>query len=239
VIDMARALGLTTPIPAYPSIFLGSAEVIPAEFVAAYAALDNGGWRVKPTLIDRVEDAHGKVLWRAARPTEQTIDSGVAFLTLNMMEDVVDHGTGAAVRRAGFWQPAAGKTGTTNDAKELWFVGITPDLAGGVWLGFDTPATVMSNGSGGRFASPIWTDVMKAAYENRPAPAAWSPPANIVALPVDVATGRLATSRCPPENVRIEYFVMGTEPHDYCPLHGQGVAGRALDRLVQGVRKVF
>jgi penicillin-binding protein 1A len=139
VIDMARALGITTPIPAYPSIFLGSAEVNPAEFVAAYAAFANGGFRVKPTLIERVEDARGNVLWRAEPTGEPAIDENVAFLATSLMEDVVDRGTGSAIRGAGYWHAAGGKTGTTNESRDLWFVGITPDLAAGVWLGLISP----------------------------------------------------------------------------------------------------
>src|SRR5690606_5960021 len=122
VADMAHTLGITTPIPAYPSITLGSAEVIPVELTAAYAPLGNGGYRVSPTLISRVEDAHGRVLWRAPSNARHVLDSGVAYLVTSMLEDVVDRGTGTAVRRSGYRHAAAGKTGTTNDAKDVWFV---------------------------------------------------------------------------------------------------------------------
>src|SRR5687768_16756799 len=137
VIEVAKAAGISTQIPPYPSIFLGAAEVIPADFVAAYATFGNGGRRVTPRLVNRVEDARGKVLWTAPAGVEPAIDEGVAFLTLSLMEDVVDRGTGSAVRRREFWLPAAGKTGTTNDAKDVWFVGMTNDLVAGVWLGFE------------------------------------------------------------------------------------------------------
>lgn len=236
VIGMARALGLTTSIPAYPSIFLGSAEVAPAEFVSAYATLANGGNRVRPTLIERVEDTRGNVLWRADRPAERAVDEGVAFLTVNMMQDVIDNGTGSAVRRAGFWHTAAGKTGTTNDARDVWFLGVTPDLAAGVWLGFDQPKTILSNATGGSLAAPVWTEVMKAAYADRPAPPPWTPPPGVVTAAVDTETGKLAEPDCPREHVRIEYFLPGTQPLEYCPLHG---GGSVLKRLLRGLQRVF
>lgn len=236
VISMARAAGITTHIPPYPSIFLGAAEVIPIEFVAAIGAFGNGGKRIKPRFINRVEDARGKVLWQARESGEYTINSGVAYLTLSIMEDVVDRGTGGPVRRAGFWLPAAGKTGTTNDSKDVWFVGMTPDMVAGVWLGFDTPKMITPNASGGRFAAPIWAEMMKAAYAKRRQPGGWAAPAELLQTPIDTQSGGMATDKCPPEQVRIEYFMPGTEPTDYCPLHG---SQNAIDKLLQGIRKVF
>jgi penicillin-binding protein 1A len=232
VADMAETLGLTTAVPAYPSILLGSAEVIPAELTAAYATLGNGGYRVVPTLVTRVEDAHGRVLWRAPDRTAHVLDSGVAYLTTSLMEDVIDRGTGSAVRAAGFWLPAAGKTGTTNDAKDVWFVGMTPDLAAGVWLGFDQPVQILPNAFGGTLAAPVWAATMKAAYETRASPAAWTAPATLVSAPIDAATGQLATPNCPPADVRIEYFAAGSEPADYCDMHPHGL----MDRVLRGLR---
>lgn len=237
VIAMARAAGITTPIPPYPSIFLGSAEVIPIEFVAAIGAFGNGGKRIKPRFINKVTDARGKVLYQARESGEYTINPGVAFLTLSIMEDVVDRGTAGSIRRAGFWLPAAGKTGTTNDSKDVWFVGMTPDMVAGVWLGFDTPKTITPNASGGRMAAPIWAEMMKAAYRNRAQPGGWTAPADVISVPIDVESGGLATDKCPPENVRIEYFLPGTEPTEYCPLHGGGP--NAVDKLINGLRKIF
>lgn len=232
VADMAKTLGLSTRVPTYPSILLGSAEVIPAELTAAYATLGNGGRRVTPTLISRVEDAHGRVLWRAPDRGEQVLDSSVAYLTTSLMEDVIDRGTGTAVRTSGFWLPAAGKTGTTNDAKDVWFIGMTPDLAAGVWLGFDRPATILPDAFGGALAAPVWAATMKAAYENRDVPAAWSAPSTLVSKPIDVVSGQLATPNCPPADIRIEYFAAGTEPGDYCASHPHGF----MDRVLRGLR---
>ena len=239
VAETARSLGISTPIPRYPSTFLGAADVIPAEIVAAFAAFGNGGVRVRPNLIERVEDTRGKVLWRAPIAREQVLDPGVAYLTLSMMEDVVDHGTGAVVRSAGFWLPAAGKTGTTNGAKDNWFIGLTPDLVAGVWVGFDDPKVIQAGASGSRFAAPVWAEMMKAAYADRAAPAPWTPPANLVSMPVDMANGLAATANCPPEAVRIEYFMPGTEPHEYCPLHPDNNPNNAIQKLWRGFKNVF
>jgi penicillin-binding protein 1A len=234
VTAMARTLGISTPIPPYPSVLLGSAEVVPAELAAAYAALGNGGFRVTPTLIARVEDARGNVLWRAPRTAPHALDAGIAFLTTSLLEDVVDRGTGTAVRREGFWLPAAGKTGTTNDARDVWFVGMTPDLAAAVWLGFDQPKQIMRNAFGGNLAAPVWARTMTAAYASRPAPAAWSPPPSLLGAAVDVHSGQLATAGCPPGDVRVEYFMPGTEPVDHCAAHQPGAVSRLLRGL--GIR---
>jgi penicillin-binding protein 1A len=239
VVSMGERLGLSTEIPPYPSIFLGSAEVVPAELVAAYAAFGNGGYRIRPHLMRRVEDRDGNVLWEAEAPRRQVLDPGVAFLTLTLLEEVVNSGTAAVVRRSGFALPAAGKTGTTNDNRDVWFIGMTPDLAAGVWLGFDHPRTILPGAGGGSLAAPVWTEIMSRTYRERPAPAPWIPPANVVSAQVDQGTGYLATGNCPPEDVRIEYFLVGTEPEVYCPVHPEPGVERFLDDLWRRVRKIF
>ena len=234
VIRTARALGITTPIPPYPSIFLGAADVTPVELVGAYAIFDNGGVRVTPHLIERVEDKHGRVLWRAPRSQEQAIDPNVAFITLSLMQDVVNHGTGATIRAAGFEGAAAGKTGTTNQVKDVWFVGMTPGMVAGVWLGFDRPQTILPRGFGGAIAAPVWAAMMNDYYRTHAATGGWEPPASVVRVFVDTATGLLAGPSCPPAQVREEYFVPGTEPAQY------GCGGpNLLGRAVQGLRKIF
>jgi penicillin-binding protein 1A len=239
VASMGRRLGLTTTIPTYPSIHLGSAEVVPAELVAAFAVFGNGGYRVEPRLVQRVEDRRGNVLWQAPAARHQVLDAGVAFLTLTLMEEAVNTGTGTAVRANGFWQPAAGKTGTTNEGKDVWFVGLTPDLVAGVWLGFDRPRPIMPGASGGRLAAPVWADVMSNVYATRPSPAPWAPPPNVVSVQIDERTGYLATSSCPPGDTRIEYFLVGTEPRSYCPVHADRGVDRTLDSFWQRVRRIF
>ncbi len=239
VAAMARRLGITTDVPPFPSIFLGSAEVIPAELAAAFATFGNGGYRIEPRLTHRVEDRDGVVLWRARPPSHQALDPGVAFLTLTLLEDVVNGGTAESIRQHGFWLPAAGKTGTTNDGKDVWFVGLTPDLVASVWLGFDQPRPIMPGASGGRLAAPVWAEMMEKTYEKRPAPAPWAQPANVVSAQVDQATGYLATGSCPGEDIRIEYFLIGTEPRSYCPFHPESGMERMIDGFWRRLRKIF
>jgi penicillin-binding protein 1A len=236
VIATARNLGITTPLEPVRALPLGTEEVIPAELVAAYAAFGNGGWRVRPRLIARVEDATGRILWIAPETRERAIGEAAAFVTLTLLEDVVDRGTGSAVRGAGFWAPAAGKTGTTDEGKDVWFIGMTPDLVAGVWLGFDQPSPIGVGASGSRLAAPVWADLMKRHYETKRVPLPWQPPGSVIALPIDESTGQVATPDCPGELVRTEYFVPGTEPGAYCPRHG----GRGFfDRLWGRLRRSF
>ncbi|HSM34922.1 MAG TPA: PBP1A family penicillin-binding protein [Longimicrobiales bacterium] len=236
VITTARKLGITTPLEPVRALPLGSEEVIPAELVAAYAALGNGGWRVRPRLIGRVEDATGRILWTAPEARERAIGEAAAFVTLTLLEDVVDRGTGASIRSAGFWAPAAGKTGTTDEGKDVWFVGMTPDLVAGVWLGFDQPAPIGAGASGSRMAAPVWADMMKRHYDRRRLPLPWQPPGSVIALPIDESTGQVATPDCPGELVRTEYFVPGTEPAAYCPRHNRR---GFFDRLWGRLRRSF
>jgi penicillin-binding protein 1A len=230
VIDLAKALGISTPIPPVPSVFLGAAEVNPAEFVAAYAAFANGGMRVTPRLVQRVEDARGTLVWEDTVESVRALDEATAFLTVSLLEEVVNRGTGTAVRST-FGETAAGKTGTTNDSKDVWFVGVTPDYAAGVWIGFDEPRTIVSNATGGRLAAPVWGRIMAAAYRDRPSPASWSRPDNVVTATIDAGTGKLSRGRCPRSDVREEFFIEGTEPREFCPLHG----GSAIERFLGGL----
>jgi penicillin-binding protein 1A len=232
----AKELGLTTPVHPYPSTFLGAAEVVPLELVAAYAPYANGGMAVRPRLIRRVVDHQGRVVFESRPERHWVMSPAVAFLTASLMRDVVDRGTGSGVRSAGLpWSiPAAGKTGTTNDATDVWFVGATPDVVAGVWLGFDRPQRILHGASGGGLAAPVWGRVMAGYYRSRPAPAAWSPPADVVTATVDVRSGRLATAACPGEEVRTEYFVQGTVPTEHCPLHPDDF-GRWFGRTLRGI----
>ena len=238
VISTARALGISTPMQAYPSLHLGAEEVIPAELVAAFAAFGNGGRRVEPRLITRVEDARGHVLWSAPRSAAQGLDPRVAYLTLSLLEGVVEEGTARVIRDNGFWLPAAGKTGTTNDNKDAWFIGMTPDLVAGVWIGFDRPTTIAGNAGGGSLAAPAWGRMMSRVYASRPSPGGWSPPDGLVAVAIDRESGLLATPSCPFEATRVEYFMPGTEPSEYCPLHG-GTVERFFQRLWRGMKSAI
>ncbi|MDQ3388920.1 MAG: PBP1A family penicillin-binding protein [Gemmatimonadota bacterium] len=240
VVQTARDLGITTPIGAYPSTFLGAAEVIPLEMVAAFTAFAADGVRATPRLIRNVEDGRGRTIWEAPIERHRALSPGVAYLTTTLMEEVVDRGTGSGVRSAGLpWDiPAAGKTGTTDDAADVWFVGVTPDVAAGVWMGFDRPRRILRNASGGGLAAPVWGEVMKDYYRSRPPPMRWTPPAELVRVEIDQRSGMLATRACPPDEVVAEWYLPGTEPLEYCPLHPDDFGGW-LDRMTRGLSGWF
>src|SRR6185369_11850226 len=118
------------------------------------------------------------------------------------------------------------------------FVGMTTELVGGVWLGFDQPKTITPNASGGLMAAPVWAEMMKVIYQGRAQPGGWAAPPSLVSRPIDAESGLLATSNCPPNQVRVEYFAPGSEPADFCPLHATGPQ-RTLKKLVEGIRRIF
>jgi penicillin-binding protein 1A len=219
----AQMAGITSPIPEVPSIFIGSSEVSPLEITAAYAVYANLGRRVKPIAIVRVEDRNGKTLYRDEPASTQVMDAAHAWLMLSGLKDVVLRGTAySAVSGAGFTFPAAGKTGTTNDGMDAWFIGFTPDLITGVWVGFDKKQVIMSNAQGSLLAAPAWTAAMKAIYERLPRPWGWPTPEGIESVEIDRSTGYLATGYCPPPERVIEHYYFGTAPTISCPLHGGG-----------------
>lgn len=226
VIDAARACGLADPIPAYPASFLGAADVAPIALVAAFAPFANGGWRVAPRFIDEVRSAQGEVVFREPVTTGKALEPGVAFLMSSLLQDVVERGTGTAAR-AGLPQalPVLGKTGTTNAAQDVWFIGATPELVAGVWLGFDQPRPLGAGATGGRLAAPVFARVLSAWERGQELPPAWSPPPGIESHEVDIRTGGLATSGCPREQVALEWYLTGTAPGSECSEHSGGLSG--------------
>lgn len=215
VVRYARAFGLDR-LPAVPSLALGAGEVTLASLTSAYAAFANGGFVRRPTLIRHIDygDGEGLMTWddMPSRATSET----TAFLMSDMLSDVINAGTGAQARTLGFRLPAAGKTGTTNNFNDAWFVGYTPNLVTGVWIGFDAPHTIMRNGFAATVAVPTWTKFMiDATRGDKPE---WFPvPDTIVAAEVCPESGRLATASCPTH--RRHYFLSGTEPLEYCDVH--------------------
>src|SRR5919202_516214 len=221
VIEEARRFGLTSPIPPYPSIHIGAAAVYPIQLIAAYSAFATLGTRADPQPIVRVENAKGEVLWAPEPVRTPVLSQEEAWLMVSMMRDVVTRGTAAsAVSGAGFHVPAGGKTGTTNDGTDVWFIGYTPDLVAGVWMGFDRPQKIKANAQGGQLAAPAWTTFMREAYRRRPTPGDWPMPPGIVERVIDRSSAMLATAYCPPELVGPEYFIIGTDPPGECPAHG-------------------
>jgi penicillin-binding protein 1A len=226
-VDSAERLGITG-MPAVPSLALGSGDVTLMNMTAAYAAFANAGMRPMPTLIRRVETADGVVLFNAVPRAERAVSEATAFLMTSMLADVVNSGTAWQARQVGFRLPAAGKTGTTNDYKDAWFVGYTPTLATGVWVGYDQPRTIIGNGYAGDLAVPLWGRFMAAATRDHDHET-FKPPSTVRTATICRLTGKLATSDChgavdfdedgEPTGrsaVYTEYFVRGTEPTTYC-----------------------
>ncbi len=181
-VQYAKTLGVGD-VPSVPSLALGSGEVTLQAMTAAYAAFANKGRVPQPMVIRRVEDRDGRVLFTAEEQSTQAVSEATAYLMASMLADVINAGTGARARALGFALPAAGKTGTTNEYKDAWFVGFTPMLVTGVWVGFDEPHTIMPNGFASDIAVPMWASFMKAATRgNKPG---WlSPPAGITSATV-------------------------------------------------------
>ncbi len=213
VIDMARKFGLTTPIPPYPSINIGAADVYPIEMIAAYSAFATLGTRASPIAIVRVENSKGDVLWEPTATRVPVMSPEEAWLMVSMMKDVIRRGTAASVGSQ-FPYPTGGKTGTTNDGADVWFIGYTSDLVAGVWMGLDKPAKIKGNAQGGQLAAPAWTAFMKEVYRRKPAPPDWPRPDGIVIRDIDPMTGLLAGPGC--SGTVQEYFVAGTDPIQAC-----------------------
>jgi 1A family penicillin-binding protein len=235
-VGMKQAVGYINQLnmgkmPQVPSLALGAAEVTLQNLATAYTAFANHGEIVKPIYIRRVEDQDGQVLFTDATEAKQVFTPTTAYLVANMLTDVINAGTAARARAAGFTLPAAGKTGTTNDYNDAWFVGFTPKLLTGVWLGFDQPQTIVSNGYGGELAVPLWTDFMKLATKGDK-PVWLEKPEDVVGVEICRMSGKRPADGCSHVEVQnkegevqirsmvfTEYFVKGTEPADTCELH--------------------
>ncbi|MDP2319887.1 MAG: PBP1A family penicillin-binding protein [Acidobacteriota bacterium] len=167
-LKLAREFGFND-LPNVPSVALGAGEVTLLAITSAYSAFANGGAITPPSLIRKVVDADGVVLFEAAEQPRQAIKPITAYLMADMLRGVIDAGTGSGARRHGFALPAGGKTGTTNDYKDAWFVGFTPSLVTGVWVGFDQPRTIRGNGYASELAVPMWSRFMKSATQGHKA----------------------------------------------------------------------
>ncbi len=213
-IETARKMGISTPLRPYPSMALGTMEVSLIDLTTAYSIFPNQGVRVEPHFIRYVADREGKMREEARPKVTEVLRADVAYVMTYLLEGVTESGTGAAAAHA-LNRPVAGKTGTTDDLADAWFVGFSPTLVAGAWVGFDTKKTLGEGETGARAALPIWIDFMKAAHGDRPADK-FIKPANVVYLPIDRRTGRRATveSNCP--NPFLEAFVEGTEPAQTC-----------------------
>ena len=219
-VGVAAHAGLTG-LPRVPSLALGSGEVTLLSLTSAYGAFANNGMLSAPSLIKRVTTNDGRVVYEAKPESAEAVSPTTAFLMTSMLQDVVNAGTAAQARQVGFKRPAAGKTGTTNDYHDAWFVGYTPRLVTGVWVGYDQPRTIIRGGYAAELAVPLWARFMTTATHDDPVESFRVPP-GIVAVDIDGESGRRATDDCrraPDARVYTEYFARGTEPIDACPIH--------------------
>jgi membrane peptidoglycan carboxypeptidase len=179
-----------------------------------------------------VEDEHGRVIWEQEVERQEVMDSAAAFLITDMLEEAVEHGTARDVRRSGFRGPAAGKTGTTDDGADAWYVGYTTSHVAAVWIGFDRPRPIVENASGGRLAAPVWARVLR---EHATA-GVWTTPSTIIQRRVDPASGLLLVDGCEPDSGShaTELFVRGDEPASACPAGEPHVEQRRFLRRVGG-----
>ena len=218
--DTAVRLGFPEDLPALPSLVLGAFEVTPYKVAQAFAALANLGFRPEAASIRAVLDGEGNALAQNAMRADQVVSPRVAHLVTTLMQGVVDRGTAHTVRDAGITVPVAGKTGTTNEGRDAWFVGFTPDLLAVVWVGFDRKGPLGL--SGAEAALPIWIEFMKEALRWREPTAPFLVPPGIQRVTIDPQSGHLATVLCP--RALEESFFEGQAPIETCELHPAPVA---------------
>ncbi|WP_455245635.1 PBP1A family penicillin-binding protein [Petrachloros mirabilis] len=223
LLEIIRNLGLTTPMPDDLSIALGSPAVSLLEMTAAYGAIANGGILVRPTSVRATAVQDGTKLWQAVPDRSQAVSPQSAYLATSLMDGVIRRGTATKAKVLGLSGTIAGKTGTTDGYRDAWFIGYTPEVVMGVWVGFDDERPVRLTGS--QAALPIWMDI---ATQIVPEEAqTFQRPDGVIVKTIDPRTGQLATSQCP-EQVE-EVFVEGTEPTVYCEVHGGGLWERVRD----------
>jgi penicillin-binding protein 1A len=233
VAQSAHRMGIASRVDRVPSTAIGSPSVKPIEMAEAYTTFANLGIRVAPRAILRIESADGEVLWEAPVTREEVLDETTSWIMVSMLRDVVDRGSGIRVRALGVPReiPVGGKTGTTNELTDAWFVGFTPEIVTISWVGFDMPAYIRDEAQGGRDAAPMNAEVLKYFYADRPAPAPWPRPAGLIEREVDRTTGLLATAWCPAAAVYTEVYVPETEPRESCDVHGPWGTRQRSDSL--------
>ena len=230
VIRLAKDLGVENQ-PDVPSLALGSGVVSPLDLTAAYAVFPTLGYRVHPRGMVSVENADGDIVHEIESTREQILSPQVAFQMVTMLEDVVARGTGAGARQWGVRGAVGGKTGTTNDYHDAWFVGFNSSVVVGVWVGFDQPERIISGGTGARVALPIWSDFMRRTARRLPAEP-FSVPDGLESREMCRVSYLRAVESCP---TYTEYFKEGDDiPSKLCPIH-EGTLKQEAQRVVQGV----
>jgi penicillin-binding protein 1A len=212
VINYAKKLGITSPLAQDLSISLGSSGVSLLELTKAYSVFSNLGYLIEPVFITEIYDRDNRLLESSRLIRKKVIDMGTAYLMTSLLESVVQAGTGQRVKALN--RPAAGKTGTTNDLHDAWFMGFTPRYTTGVWVGFDQGAPIGRGETGSRAASPIWLDYMQHALEGKSV-REFTVPEGIISVKIDADTGLLPSAQS--ENTIFESFKEGTEPTEHTP----------------------
>ncbi len=214
IVELWHTLGAGSRIEPYPSLVLGAFELTPLELATAYAVLANGGKRVKPRFFTSVEDSSGKALVENRPQAESVVSAESAYLVTDMLRSAIDAGTGREIRARSLNADVAGKTGTTNDTRDAWFVGYTPELLAVVWVGYDDNRELGL--SGAEAALPLWARFMKAALAGSEKDS-FRTPGGIVTAEIDPTTGKRAAERCP-RRVR-EVFRSASAPREICGVH--------------------
>ena len=238
VLRLARDLGVRDQ-PDVPSLALGSGLVTPLELTAAYAVFPTLGFRVLPRGLVSVKNAAGDDVHRVHIERERILSEQVSFQMVTMLQDVVNRGTGAGARRMGVQGPVGGKTGSTNDYHDAWFVGFSSSVVVGVWVGFDQPARIRQGGTGAQVALPIWSDFMRRAARQLPA-GAISPPGDLQTEEICLISYHRPVDGCP---TYVEYFKSGDDiPVRLCPIHSGSLkqrARRAVQGFFEGLKGIF
>ena len=216
VMDMAQRLGIRSELKPYPSLALGVFDVSLLEMVSAYGTFTNRGILVNPRYIRRVLNRQGQVLWEPPLQLSDALSPDAAYLTTSLLEGVIKRGTGR--RAASLGWPMAGKTGTTDDYKDAWFIGYTPDLAAGAWMGFDKTDSLGYGEAGSRAALPIWINFMQKAIPGMGIPMDdFEIPSGVEIVEIDPDSGLLAGAAC--DKRVTEVFLEGTAPEEVCGIH--------------------
>jgi len=216
-VDFAGQLGLPLRARHDLSLALGTEEVTLVELVQAYAPLANGGRRPDVRTILRIVDRQRNVVTEFAPIFAPVLDPAVAYVTTSMLQDVLKYGTAKSLAAFSRERPAAGKTGTTDDYRDAWFIGYTPQIITGVWVGYDQPKPGGKGFTGGAICAPIWESFMRSALAGQEV-VDFAPPETVVTINIDPTTGYIATSDCP--ETRDEVYIVGSEPTLLCPEHG-------------------
>jgi penicillin-binding protein 1A len=226
VVQTAKQLHITSYIPPYPSIALGVGAVKPIEMTAAYGVFQNHGVWVKPHTITKILDRYGNIVKEYVPEKELVMSEETCFMITSLLETVVKSGTGGSSRwKYNFYHDAAGKTGTTTDWTDAWFVGFTPHVVAGVYVGVDDPAVSLGRGeSGARAALPIWANFMRRAHEEMEWPdQKFEKPEGVIEVEICKESKKLPSRYC--TETETEFFIRGTEPQETCTIHRRGNNG--------------